>query len=111
MLSHKLAQLIAFGLQDGSFRVQTRAFTFLAPPVLAIRMRCDYRETGGVINLDFIMDQKKILIIDDEFPIRYLVEYQLRRNGFQVVSAKDGPSGLEAARTQKPDLIDRKSVV
>ncbi len=51
------------------------------------------------------MSQKKVLIIDDEFPVRYLVEHQLKRNGFEAISAKDGPSGIEAAHTHKPDLI------
>ncbi|MBE2197187.1 MAG: response regulator [Anaerolinea sp.] len=51
------------------------------------------------------MSEKKILVIDDEFPIRYLVEHQLKRRGFAVVSANDGPSGLKAAFLHKPDLI------
>jgi CheY-like chemotaxis protein/MinD-like ATPase involved in chromosome partitioning or flagellar assembly len=51
------------------------------------------------------MNQIKVLVIDDEFPVRYLVEYQLKRNGFEAISAKDGPSGLEAAHAHKPDLI------
>jgi CheY-like chemotaxis protein/cellulose biosynthesis protein BcsQ len=48
---------------------------------------------------------KKILIIDDEFPVRYLIEHTLRRKGFQVQSAKDGSTGLMAAREYRPDLI------
>ncbi len=51
------------------------------------------------------MSQKKVLIIDDEFPVRYLVEHQLKRNGYTAISAKDGPSGIEAAHAHKPDLI------
>jgi DNA-binding response OmpR family regulator len=51
------------------------------------------------------MNEKKILIIDDEFPVRYLVEHQLRRKGFDVQAAKNGPTGLQAAREYKPDLI------
>ena len=51
------------------------------------------------------MSQKKVLIIDDEFPVRYLVEHQLKRNGFEAITAKDGPSGIQAAHTHKPDLI------
>lgn len=51
------------------------------------------------------MSSKKVLIIDDEFPVRYLVEHQLRRNGFEAFSAKDGPSGIQAAHAHKPDVI------
>ncbi len=51
------------------------------------------------------MTQKKILIIDDEFPMRYLIEHQLKREGFAVTLAKDGQDGLTAVSQQKPDLI------
>ncbi|HFE67199.1 MAG TPA: response regulator [Chloroflexi bacterium] len=51
------------------------------------------------------MNQKRILIIDDEFPMRYLIEHQLKESGFAVSLAKDGPDGLKAALLDKPDLI------
>lgn len=51
------------------------------------------------------MNQEKILIIDDEFPMRYLIEHQLRRQGYSVNLAKDGPTGIESARHYQPDLI------
>ncbi len=51
------------------------------------------------------MEGAKVLVVDDEFTIRYLVEHQLKRHGFETIMAKDGPSALEAVRTQKPDLI------
>ncbi|MCP4423667.1 MAG: response regulator [Chloroflexi bacterium] len=51
------------------------------------------------------MEGKKVLVVDDEFTIRYLVEHQLKRSGFESIMAKDGPSALIAAREHKPDLI------
>ena len=51
------------------------------------------------------MSDKKILIIDDEFPMRYLIEHQLKREGFDVALAKDGPDGLTAVSKHKPDLV------
>lgn len=51
------------------------------------------------------MSRQKILIIDDEFPMRYLIEHHLRREGYEVALAKDGPSGIEAAHVHHPDLI------
>lgn len=51
------------------------------------------------------MENKKILVVDDEFTIRYLVEHQLKRYGLETIMAKDGPGALEAARIHKPDLI------
>jgi two-component system alkaline phosphatase synthesis response regulator PhoP len=47
----------------------------------------------------------KILVIDDEPSILNLVSAYLRPEGYEVYTAKDGPSGLKAARAYKPDLI------
>jgi pilus assembly protein CpaE len=47
----------------------------------------------------------RVLIVDDEFPIRYLVEHALRRKGYEVVAAKDGPSALKLAAVCQPDVI------
>ena len=50
-------------------------------------------------------EAKKILIIEDEFPMRYLIEYQLEQNGYEVHLAKDGPTGLKEIELNKPDLV------
>lgn len=47
----------------------------------------------------------KILVVDDEQDILMLMESRLKASGYQVVSAADGPTGLEIARKEKPDLI------
>jgi two-component system, OmpR family, alkaline phosphatase synthesis response regulator PhoP len=47
----------------------------------------------------------KILVVDDEQSIVDLVAAYLRQEGFEVHTAMDGPSGLKAARTLKPDLV------
>jgi two-component system alkaline phosphatase synthesis response regulator PhoP len=51
------------------------------------------------------MANPKILIIDDEQSILKLVTAYLRPEGYQVFTASDGPSGLQAARAYKPDLV------
>ncbi len=51
------------------------------------------------------MDKKKILIIDDEFAIRYLIERHMSRHGFEMLMARDGQTGLKMAHEQMPDLI------
>lgn len=51
------------------------------------------------------MNRAKILVIDDEKSIVELVNAYLRSEGYEVTSAADGPSGLAAARSSKPDLI------
>ena len=47
----------------------------------------------------------KILVIDDEPSIVNLVTAYLKPEGYEVLTAMDGPSGLKAARAFKPDLI------
>jgi DNA-binding response OmpR family regulator len=47
----------------------------------------------------------RVLVIDDEAPIRLLCRVNLEAEGMAVIEAGDGPSGLEAARSEHPDLI------
>jgi two-component system, OmpR family, alkaline phosphatase synthesis response regulator PhoP len=51
------------------------------------------------------MSEARILIIEDEKSILDMVKAYLKPEGYQVFSATDGRSGLEAARIHKPDLI------
>ena len=47
----------------------------------------------------------KVLVIDDEAPIRLLCRVNLEAEGMDVLEAADGPTGLEHAREQAPDVI------
>ena len=47
----------------------------------------------------------RVLIIDDEAPIRLLCRVNLEAEGMDVVEAPDGRAGLEIARTAAPDAI------
>jgi DNA-binding response OmpR family regulator len=47
----------------------------------------------------------RILVVEDEIALQETLAYNLKRQGYEVESAGDGPSGLEAARRFKPDLI------
>jgi two-component system alkaline phosphatase synthesis response regulator PhoP len=47
----------------------------------------------------------KILLIDDEPSIHNVVTAYLKAEGYEFLSAMDGPGGLNAARTFKPDII------
>jgi DNA-binding response OmpR family regulator len=49
--------------------------------------------------------KKKILIIDDEEPIRRLLSQVLEKCGFEVLTAADGECGLAMAYTEQPHLI------
>jgi len=46
-----------------------------------------------------------VLVIDDEAPIRLLCRVNLEAEGMPVLEAGDGPSGLEKARSESPDVI------
>lgn len=48
---------------------------------------------------------RKILVVDDEPVLVETIAYNLEQAGFQVTTATDGTSGLEAARRERPDLI------
>jgi len=47
----------------------------------------------------------KVLVIDDEAPIRLLCRVNLEAEGMEVIDAADGESGVELARRELPDLI------
>src|ERR1700749_3298624 len=47
----------------------------------------------------------RVLVIDDEAPIRLLCRVNLEAEGMTVLEAADGPSGLEAARVEQPDVV------
>jgi DNA-binding response OmpR family regulator len=47
----------------------------------------------------------KVLVIDDEAPIRLLCRVNLEAEGVDVVEAADGEQGLEVARAEEPDAI------
>ena len=47
----------------------------------------------------------RVLVIDDEAPIRLLCRVNLEAEGMHVLEAADGPSGLEKARAESPDVV------
>jgi len=46
-----------------------------------------------------------ILVIEDNEQNLYLMRFLLEKNGFTVIEATDGISGVELAKKEKPDLI------
>jgi len=47
----------------------------------------------------------KILIVDDEKTIVDILAYNLRKEGYQIIEAHDGKTGLELAISENPDLV------
>jgi len=48
---------------------------------------------------------KKILFIEDESALQKTFDDLLRQEGYEVISALDGKTGLNLAKSKKPDLI------
>ena len=47
----------------------------------------------------------KVLVIDDEAPIRLLCRVNLEAEGMEVLEAADGPTGLDMAKNESPDVV------
>jgi DNA-binding response OmpR family regulator len=52
-----------------------------------------------------MMSTQRVLVVDDEPKIRMTVRGYLEADGFQVLEAQDGPSGLQAVTRDRPDLV------
>ncbi len=51
------------------------------------------------------MNEKTILVADDESHILHVVSLKLRNAGFRVLTARDGQEALEMAQASQPDLL------
>lgn len=49
--------------------------------------------------------QHKVLIVEDDEPIRSLYSLKLSQHGYQVIVATNGQQGLKIAKDELPDLI------
>lgn len=52
-----------------------------------------------------MIQNKKILVVDDEPHVRILLKSRLEANGFNVATAYGGLQALEKVKEEKPDLI------
>jgi len=50
-------------------------------------------------------DRPRILVVDDEEDVRDLLDYNLRRTGYDIVLARNGSKAVRMARMEPPDLI------
>jgi DNA-binding response OmpR family regulator len=51
------------------------------------------------------VDRKRVLVIDDDMPLRGMLAAALRQHGFQVLLAGDGAEGQRALAIHHPDVI------
>ena len=48
---------------------------------------------------------RKVLVVDDEANIVNILAYNLKKNGYDVITAFDGAEGIKKAYEEEPDLI------
>jgi DNA-binding response OmpR family regulator len=51
------------------------------------------------------MKPEKIMVIEDEPDILEVIEYNLNREGYKVITSRDGEQGLQKTRRETPDLL------
>jgi DNA-binding response OmpR family regulator len=51
------------------------------------------------------MANDKVLVIEDDVNLLETIKYNLRKEGYNVITANDGEQALEVARKEKPDLL------
>ena len=51
------------------------------------------------------MMKYKILVVDDEKPIADILQFNLEKEGYEVICAHDGNEAIELTKAEKPDLI------
>lgn len=49
--------------------------------------------------------RKRILVVDDEAPIRRVLELKLKNGGYEVFLAEDGEAALRVIESEKPDAV------
>jgi two-component system response regulator AtoC len=51
-----------------------------------------------------LMSQSRILVVDDEYLIRWTLQQNLEKEGYEVILAETGEEALEKVRDEAPDL-------
>ena len=52
-----------------------------------------------------VMAKGQILIVEDDRSLAEVLDYNLRRDGYETLVANDGQEGLRQARVKGPDLV------
>ncbi|MGE5313770.1 MAG: ATP-binding protein [Acidobacteriota bacterium] len=81
----------------------------LEPPSAPVHYRMKPVEREWLLDALGSLDRRsplgKVLIIDDEYPIRRLFKGHLSDTDYTVVEAADGATGLSLAKDERPDVI------
>ena len=62
-------------------------------------------EDTPVQTMPSLFHRPKVLFVDDDPLLLVLLKDAMHEHGFDVFTAPDGPTGLEAARAEKPEIV------
>jgi DNA-binding response OmpR family regulator len=71
----------------------------------SVDMNLEQEQKSGKDKRVADVDRKRVLVIDDDLPIRGMLAAALRQHGFQVLLAGDGAEGQRAMTIHRPDVI------
>ncbi len=109
VLSQDMAELLGGEIQVQSNPGEGSVFTLVLPAQLADAAQ----QTGSVIGAESTRAEvptpalpgRCVLIIDDDAQAREILRVHLQKDGWQVITASDGESGLRLARELGPSAI------
>ncbi|MDE6810932.1 MAG: response regulator, partial [Muribaculaceae bacterium] len=51
------------------------------------------------------MKKDKILLVEDDSTLSFIIEDSLQREGYEVVTANNGEEGVKVFREDEPDVV------
>lgn len=81
---------------------QAGAFAYLSKNEAARKLQTVVK---NILSKSGFNSSKLILVVDDSTLIRHLVETELSKSGYRIISAGNGKAALEKMETNHPDLI------
>jgi two-component system chemotaxis response regulator CheY len=101
MSIHRQSACGATGTSELSFRLLDRERPPLTPP----QTRYETWPMRGPLPSRAAGNVKRVLVVDDEEPIRLTVAEALQDEGYDVVTAQNGAEALERVRATRPDGV------
>jgi PAS domain S-box-containing protein len=98
-ISKRFAEMMGGDIAVSSVPGQGTTFTVRLPAVVAEPITAPVTANRGASPMG------TVLVIDDDPAMRTLMERILGREGFHVITAPDGPTGIELARREQPRVI------
>ncbi len=104
-LSRAFAKLLGGDIEVRSVAGEGTCFTVSIPARMPERLPDAADEAGVAEQVESEDERDLVVVIDDEAAQRELTTRFLRRQGFAVQTASDGPAGLELVRAHKPQVV------